>query len=118
MLALMPWNRGKQPGDWKLRSHHSDAMTAYFGQNQSARFPVVTSGTGSGKTEAFLLPLLTGLVREQQTWAPSSGDPELWWNESKPAWSDIREAESRTAALRSLVLYPTNALVEDQLTRL
>lgn len=38
---------------------------------------VVTTGTGSGKTECFLLPILAYLARESRTWdpmSPQSGD--------------------------------------------
>src|SRR5262249_17046181 len=58
------------------------------------RSAVVTTGTGSGKTEAFLMPVLGQLVRERFT------------------------HRTHTPGLRGLVLYPMNALVEDQLNRL
>ena len=57
---------------------------------------VVMTGTGSGKTECFLLPILGKLARE------ASNQPK--------AFSE--------AAMRSLLLYPMNALVNDQLSRL
>ena len=105
---------------------------------------VVTSGTGSGKTEAFLLPVLAAIVREaKETWnAPGpSFLQNRWWHDSdgKPheSFSAIpaprrplkknpaadpfipqRDGEKRPAAVRCLVLYPMNALVEDQLSRL
>ena len=53
---------------------------------------VITAGTGAGKTEAFLLPILAGLWKEAQ-----------------------RQDES---GMRCLILYPMNALVTDQVTRL
>ncbi|PWH16492.1 MAG: hypothetical protein DDG58_09480 [Ardenticatenia bacterium] len=49
---------------------------------------VISSGTGSGKTEAFLIPILDDLLR----------DP--------------------TPGVRALLIYPMNALVNDQLDRL
>ena len=58
---------------------------------------VVMTGTGSGKTECFLLPILGELARE----ARSKG-----------------EEFGATAAVRGMVLYPMNALVNDQLGRL
>jgi ATP-dependent helicase YprA (DUF1998 family) len=58
---------------------------------------VVMTGTGSGKTECFLLPILGKLAHEAQT----------------------KGAEFKaTPAVRALVLYPMNALVNDQLGRL
>jgi ATP-dependent helicase YprA (DUF1998 family) len=43
---------------------------------------VVTTGTGSGKTECFLLPLIAALIRESGGWgAPGPRDPRWrWWN--------------------------------------
>ena len=57
---------------------------------------VVTTGTGSGKTEAFLYPVLSKLAMEAQSSPESFSQP----------------------AMRALVLYPMNALVNDQLGRL
>ncbi len=58
---------------------------------------VIMTGTGSGKTESFLLPILGKLAREAQ--------------ESPKSFHDY-------PAMRALVLYPMNALVNDQLGRL
>ncbi len=57
---------------------------------------VVTTGTGSGKTETFLLPILAKLAAEAPD-TPSSFE---------------------TPALRAILLYPMNTLVNDQLARL
>lgn len=57
---------------------------------------VVTTGTGSGKTESFLLPVLARLSEE----------------------ASLRPAAFSTRAVRALLLYPMNALVNDQLGRL
>lgn len=56
---------------------------------------VVTTGTGSGKTECFLLPVIADLVTESKTWG-----------------------KNRPRAMRTMILYPLNALAEDQMTRL
>jgi len=103
--------------DVKLRQHQSRALDVHLGDGPE-RHIVVTSGTGSGKTEAFLLPLLTRLARDA---ARQPGVPEVnaWWTPlNSPVWTPTREASGRTPALRAVVLYPTNALVEDQMARL
>lgn len=58
---------------------------------------VVMTGTGSGKTECFLLPILGKLAKE------AKGNAESF---------------RKTSAVRAMVLYPMNALVNDQLGRL
>jgi ATP-dependent helicase YprA (DUF1998 family) len=56
----------------------------------------ITTGTGSGKTEAFLLPMIAKLAAE------AAHRPESF----------------RQSAVRALILYPMNALVNDQLGRM
>ncbi len=55
---------------------------------------IVATGTGSGKTESFLIPILDHLLREEE--AGTLGQP----------------------GVRALLLYPMNALANDQLKRL
>ena len=73
--------------------HQSEAIR---GSLIEGRNLVITTGTGSGKTESFLLPILGKLAHEART---------------KPA-------SFRQASMRALILYPMNALVNDQLGRL
>ncbi len=85
---------------------------------------VVTTGTGSGKTECFLLPLLAHLAWESSTWSVSNPKPNNhhWWNKNNWENNKTRLSQwdhvTRPQALRGLILYPLNALVEDQLRRL
>ena len=89
---------------------------------------VVTTGTGSGKTECFFLPIIGELIKESANWsAPGPADEYRdWWRHYiqtgqrrrwKPRISQ-RAHETRPGAIRALILYPLNALVEDQLARL
>ena len=74
--------------------HQSEAVR---GSLIGRRNLVIMTGTGSGKTESFLLPILGKLANE------ASGRPDTF---------------ARHLAMRALVLYPMNALVNDQLGRL
>ena len=75
-------------------SHQSDAIRGCLIDRKNL---VIMTGTGSGKTEAFLLPILGKLAREAK---------------SQP------DSFNSLSAMRALVLYPMNALVNDQLGRL
>ena len=106
-----------KPGqDIFLRKHVSDALKAYFGSSEEKNV-VVTSGTGSGKTESFLLPTLLNIALETAKWS-NQPEPNRWWEGPNSGWSPLRKNETRQPGIRALVLYPTNALVEDQITRL
>ena len=82
-LLKARWPFGAEP----LFSHQERALKA----GRAGRPFVVTTGTGSGKTEAFLLPILDGIIRRK------------------------REGVS---GLQAVLLYPMNALANDQLERL
>ncbi|WP_228922846.1 DEAD/DEAH box helicase [Streptomyces sp. DH7] len=98
-----------------LFTHQAQALEA----TRQGRDIVVTSGTGSGKTEAFLIPILARLTAESRSWAAAdSGDEEEAWWRNHGGWKAQRANSSRPAAMRSIFLYPMNALVEDQLIRL
>lgn len=103
--------------DAELRQHQSRSLDVHLG-NGHARHVVVTSGTGSGKTEAFLLPLLTRLARDAGR-HPGLAPVNPWWSPlNQPEWTPARRESARTPAMRAVILYPTNALVEDQMARL
>ena len=74
--------------------HQSEAIRGSLIERRNL---VIMTGTGSGKTESFLLPILGRLAREA--------------SERPGAFAD-------QPAMRALVLYPMNALVNDQLGRL
>ena len=75
-------------------SHQSDAIRGCLIDRRNL---VIMTGTGSGKTESFLLPILGKLACE---------------GKSRP------DSFNALSAMRALVLYPMNALVTDQLARL
>ncbi len=74
-------------GENRLYRHQEQA----FRIGQAGRSFVITTGTGSGKTEAFLLPVLDGILR--------------------------RKAEG-VRGLQAVFVYPMNALANDQLERM
>ncbi|SVE02934.1 uncharacterized protein METZ01_LOCUS455788, partial [marine metagenome] len=96
-------------------THQADAL----GSALSGRNVVVSAGTGSGKTEAFLLPVLSALVDESRQWSGTSPSGSNWWEGDDGAFEAQRRDETgRLPAIRALIMYPMNALVEDQLVRL
>lgn len=74
-------------------SHQAEAIEEAI---VNGRNLLIMTGTGSGKTESFLMPVLSKLAIEASSKPDSFGDP----------------------AVRALLLYPMNALVNDQLGRL
>lgn len=71
---------------------HQVASWRHLGDSEPQSV-LVTSGTGSGKTECFLVPILDELAREQ-------------------------ERSGRLRGVRALFLYPLNALINSQRDRL
>jgi len=72
--------------------HQHDAWSLL--SQQPPQSLVVTSGTGSGKTECFLVPVLDDLVRESQC------------------------SDKPLVGVRALMIYPLNALIASQRDRL
>jgi DEAD/DEAH box helicase domain-containing protein len=107
---------------FKLRRHQAQSLvTSLVSDSIPERNVVVTSGTGSGKTESFLLPILARLIDERIDNNP--GQIHSWWEshwDSQAKWNGLRSTCSEKArpAVRALLLYPTNALVEDQISRI
>jgi hypothetical protein len=81
---------------------------------------IVTSGTGSGKTESFMLPILAQLAREATKWPAPLQPLDDDWLADRGRFREHRRNEhpDRPKAVRALILYPLNALVEDQMVRL
>ncbi len=127
--------------DIHLHTHQVEMLTKGV---QSGSPGIVTSGTGSGKTESFLLPVLAAIMNEAvETWESPDTTflKQRWWHRADGSVYDKytempqelrplkksptanpfrphRLGENRPAAVRCLILYPMNALVEDQLARL
>lgn len=82
----------------KMKSFHPQ-RSLYRHQEEAIRKAsegknlIVTTGTGSGKTESFLIPLINYLLKEKENGTLSAG-------------------------VRALIIYPMNALVNDQIRRL
>ena len=81
---------------------------------------VITSGTGSGKTESFLLPLLADIFKEAKSEKWANVDNKVdWYLPQKDLYAPCqRQGEERPQGIRALIMYPMNALVEDQMARL
>lgn len=80
---------------------------------------VITSGTGSGKTESFLLPLFAQLFKEAKSW-PQANYSADWYRPQGTRYEPCQRVNDcfDRPAIRALVLYPMNALVADQMSRL
>lgn len=76
----------------KPYKHQIEALEAFY----AGKDLFVSTGTGSGKTECFLWPLISSLILERST------RTESW----------------RQRGIRAVLLYPMNALVNDQIGRL
>lgn len=74
-------------GASSLYAHQEEALRTV----EAGRNAIVKTGTGSGKTEAFLLPVLSGVLRLKEQGIPGT---------------------------KAILLYPMNALANDQLLRL
>lgn len=74
--------------DWSLYPHQEEAIGGFAdGKNV-----IVASGTGSGKTECFLIPIINDLLKNPR--------------------------QPHETGIRTLILYPMNALVNNQVDRL
>ncbi len=78
--------------DWRPHKHQLEAWRLLSAETPQS--VVVTSGTGSGKTECFMVPILDALVREHEA------------------------QKTKLVGVRALFLYPLNALIQSQRERL
>jgi len=101
-------------GDRQLYTHQVEALE----QHLSGQHVLLASGTGSGKTEALLLPVMLHLLAESQSWSAQTSQPAAWWRDSTRYVPQRRDETGHPPGMRSLILYPMNALVEDQMGRL
>lgn len=76
--------------DWKLRIHQEKALRKIIEEDRNM---VVSTGTGSGKTECYLYPIFNALMRE-------------------------KEAGTLDPGVRALLIFPMNALANDQQKKL
>ena len=76
--------------DWKLRIHQENALEHVIRDNKNM---VVSTGTGSGKTECYLYPIFNDIMREKENGTLCPG-------------------------VRALLLFPMNALANDQQKKL
>ncbi len=92
-LLLEQLNRtGAVPPDRPLYTHQYEAICCAEDLEKQDKKPavVITAGTGAGKTEAFLLPILNALYA----------------------------SPTKQEGVQCIILYPMNALVNDQVNRL
>lgn len=105
---------GRRP----LYAHQEHALEKAWNADGTPHNIVMATGTGSGKTEAFLLPILADIMREADEWAEGPSDlPDCGCIDNR-AWQHRRHTEKRFPAVRAVILYPMNALVNDQAARL
>lgn len=76
--------------DWKLRIHQETALRHIIEEDRNM---VVSTGTGSGKTECYLYPIFNALMRE-------------------------KEAGTLNPGVRAILIFPMNALANDQQKKL
>lgn len=91
LTALAALDVGLYPRPYE---HQAQALTSFLGEE--AADLVIATGTGSGKTESFLMPIVGQLAIERAA-RPESGT---------------------RFGCRAMLLYPMNALVNDQLARI
>lgn len=116
-----------------LYAHQLNMIAKYWdGYNQNRpKNLVITTGTGSGKTESFLLPLFSYLSKYylRKNNATIDNNPNrnnIWYltpqigNNNNRIYTEIphRITDTENACVKAVIFYPMNALVADQMNRL
>jgi len=104
-----------------MYQHQVDSLIAAINKSENV---VVTTGTGSGKSFCFQIPMLINIIKEslgdngRHRWNGSSESGTRWWSEGAAPF-EYKRAEgvtsNRKPAIRALLMYPLNALVQDQI---
>jgi len=76
--------------DWKLRIHQENALRHFITDDKNM---IISTGTGSGKTECYLYPIFNELMRQKERCELDDG-------------------------VRALLIFPMNALANDQQKKL
>ena len=79
------------PINMRLYKHQCNALANIISRDRNT---VVSTGTGSGKTESFLIPIINHLMRE------------------------VENGTIDQPGVRAMIIYPMNALVNDQIDRM
>ena len=94
LLELLSKRTGDNPARLFNPPYTHQAEALELTRSDAKKSLLVMTGTGSGKTETFLMPILSTLIDQAE---------KKYWNLN---------------GIRALVLYPMNALVNDQVGRL
>ena len=101
----------------ELYVHQEESIRATIGRGEHL---VVTTGTGSGKSFCFQIPVMLNILAEalgahdRPRWRGPALTGSDWWRSSPTKFAPKRQPTRRTAAVRALFMYPLNALVQDQ----
>ncbi len=104
-----------------LYQHQVDSILSAINVGENI---VVTTGTGSGKSFCFQIPMLLNIIKEalgdntRNRWAGNTESGTAWWREQSAAFAHKRKEYTqgdRKPGIRALLMYPLNALVQDQI---
>ena len=104
-----------------LYKHQVDSIVSAIRGGENI---VVTTGTGSGKSYCFQIPILLNIIKEslgdnsRKRWSGNAENSTAWWREQTSRFvykrKDSMDGE-RKPGIRALIMYPLNALVQDQI---